>query len=96
MSFNPSSAHEAAQNWLLDPVAFAAFVADTRPFYSKHAIERFARSQWRHPGIVLDHVNREHLVEYRSLRPVHAKVRSRLAGWVDVPHAPAGDRRGYL
>lgn len=87
-----AAANESAQNWLLDPAAFAAFVAETRPFFSKHAIERFARSQQRHPSIVLGRLNREGLVNYRNLRPLHAKVRSRLAGWIDVPYPPGRDR----
>ena len=67
-------ANQRAGAWLIAPGAFQAFVAATRPSFSKARIEAFAAEQRRHPGVVLGRLQREGLVPYKNLRGLLVKV----------------------
>jgi len=79
-----AEANQLAQDWLIDPKAFAEFVAATRPYFSGAKITAFAQSQERHPGIVLGRLHYEGLVPYKNLRTLLVKVKPRLAAWIDT------------
>lgn len=79
-----NEANQLACDWLLEPKAFAAFVADTKPYFSKAAVEKFAKDQSRHPGIVLGRLQHEELVSYQHLRSFLVKVSPFLQDWINV------------
>lgn len=79
-----NEANQLARDWLLDPEAFDAFVADTKPYFAKAAIEEFAKSQNRHPGIVVGRLQHKELVGYQHLRSLLVKVSPFLKDWIDV------------
>jgi len=78
-------ANQVAYNWLIEPEALKSFVKETRPFFSRSKIERFAQSQGRHPGIALGRLQYEKIVEYKHLRSLLVKVSPFLGDWIDVP-----------
>jgi len=78
-------ANQLAQDWLVEPKAFAEFVAVTRPRFSRAKIIAFAQSQKRHPGIVLGRLHYEDdLVHYKNLRTLLVKVKPWLTAWIDT------------
>ncbi|MBI1920953.1 MAG: HigA family addiction module antidote protein [Geobacter sp.] len=77
------AANRLAGEWLLDPKAFKAFVKETRPYFSRSAITRFATSQGRHPGIVLGRLHHDKIVDYKNLRGMLVKVSPLLQDWMD-------------
>ena len=87
-----AEANQMARDWLVDPKAFADFVAVTQPYFSKTNIKSFASSQQRHPGIVLGRLQFYGLVPYRNLRTLLAKVNPFLKDWIDLP-VPAQARQ---
>jgi HTH-type transcriptional regulator/antitoxin HigA len=76
-------ANRLAGQWLLDSKAFNAFVKETKPYFSRAAIVRFAASQSRHPGIVLGRLHHEKLLDYKNLRGLLVKIGPELGDWVD-------------
>jgi len=80
-----AEANQLAQDWLIEPDAYAEFVAATRPRFSRAQIIAFAQSQNRHPGIVLGRLHYEGLVSYKNLRTLLVKVKPCLAAWIDRP-----------
>jgi HTH-type transcriptional regulator/antitoxin HigA len=81
-------ANQLSCYWLLDPEAFAAFVAETKPYFSKTAIEEFAKSQGIHPAIVVGRLQHEELVSYQHLGSLQIKVSPFLKDWIDVSAPP--------
>jgi HTH-type transcriptional regulator/antitoxin HigA len=79
-----AEANQLAQDWLIDPKAFAEFVAATQPYFSGAKITAFAQSQKRHPGIILGRLHYEGLVSYKNLRTLLVKVQACLAAWIDT------------
>jgi len=77
-------ANQLAQDWLIEPEAFAEFAAATRPRFSRAKIIAFAQSQKRHPGIVLGPLHYEGVVPYKNLRTLLVKVKLHLAVWIDT------------
>ena len=77
-------ANQLAQDWLIEPEAFAEFVAATRPRFSRAKIIAFAQGQKRHPGIVLGRLHYEGLAPYKNLRTLLVKVKPCLAAWIDT------------
>jgi HTH-type transcriptional regulator / antitoxin HigA len=69
-----AEANRLAADWLIEPEALQAFVARYRPRFSRKAIEEFARSQGRHPGIVLGRLQNDQQVPHGNLRVLLVKV----------------------
>ena len=78
-------ANALARQWLVDGQALQRFVTETKPYFSKAAIERFAAVQNRHPGIILGRLQHEKHVEYTHLRSLLVKVSPYLQEWIDHP-----------
>lgn len=79
-------ANNLARDWLLDSKAVDAFMDQTRPYFSRSKILRFAEEQKRHPGIVLGRLQYEREVGYSHLRSLLDKIKQYLKEWIDVPH----------
>jgi HTH-type transcriptional regulator/antitoxin HigA len=73
-------ANRIAAKWLVPPRRLRQFMRDTRPFYARAAIERFAREIGRHPGVVLGRLQRDGEVPYANLRRLLEKVSPELEG----------------
>jgi HTH-type transcriptional regulator / antitoxin HigA len=71
-----AEANRLAANWLIDPLALEVFVMKNQPRFSRKAIEEFAQSQRRHPGIILGRLHNEQLVPHKNLRGLLVKVSS--------------------
>jgi HTH-type transcriptional regulator/antitoxin HigA len=76
-------ANSMARNWLIDRDALTAFVGEVNPYFSESRIRSFARSQGRHPAIVLGRLHYERLVPYQNLRKLLVPVGGHLEGWID-------------
>jgi HTH-type transcriptional regulator/antitoxin HigA len=61
-------ANQLAADWLIDASALQGFVNKTSPRFSRKAIETFAKTQARHPGIILGRLHHEEIVPYQNLR----------------------------
>ncbi len=79
-------ASQMASDWLIDKDAYASFVKETAPYFSRQKITRFAESQSRHPGIVLGKLQNDKKVAYENLRSLLEKVGLHLGRWNDVPN----------
>jgi len=79
-----SEANQLAANWLIDPIALQNFVAKHQPQFSRKAIEQFAHSQKRHPGIVLGRLHNDRLVLHKNLRALLVKISPslKLMNWI--------------
>jgi len=77
-----SEANQLAANWLIDPIALQNFVAKHQPQFSRKAIEQFAHSQKRHPGIVLGRLHNDKLIPHKNLRALLVRVNSFLKSMV--------------
>ncbi|NJN86822.1 MAG: HigA family addiction module antidote protein [Leptolyngbyaceae cyanobacterium SL_7_1] len=73
-----SEANQLAANWLIDSQALQEFVVQHKPRFSRKAIEQFAQSQNRHPGIILGRLHNDNLVPHKNLRVLLIKVSSLL------------------
>lgn len=71
-----AEANRLAADWLIEPEALQGFVAKHRPRFSRKAIEEFARSQGRHPGIILGRLQNDIEVPHGNLRVLLIKVGS--------------------
>lgn len=69
-----SEANQLASNWLIDSLALQDFVNKNQPQFSRNAIEQFAHSQKRHPGIILGRLHNDKLVPHKNLRALLIKV----------------------
>jgi HTH-type transcriptional regulator/antitoxin HigA len=77
-------ANEQAKNWLIDPTVYHAFINSVQGrYFSREAIEDFARSLKRHPGIILGRLQRDGYVPYRNLRQLLVKLNGYLEGQID-------------
>ena len=77
-------ANRTARAWLLDQSDVAAWVARTKPYFGRRAIERFAATQQVHPGVVLGQLMFDETVGYKHLRALLVKVSPYLAPWMDM------------
>ena len=75
-------ANRCAAEWLVPTGSLGQFVRQTGPYYSRAAIESFAREIRRHPGIVLGRLQRQGKVPYENLRRLLEKVSPVLVGVV--------------
>lgn len=80
-------ANQRVRSWLIDQNALEAWVARTRPYFSRKAIERFAAEQQIHPGILLGQLMFDETVGYNHLRALLCKVSPYLRDWFD-PASP--------
>ena len=69
-----TEANQLAADWLIDPLALQDFVTRTKPRFSRKAIERFAHSQKRHPGIILGRLHNDQFVPHKNLRVLLVKI----------------------
>ncbi len=69
-----AEANQLAADWLIEPVAFQDFVAKHQSRFSRKAIEQFAHTQNRHPGIILGRLHNDRLVPHKNLRALLLKV----------------------
>ena len=76
-------ANTLAKNWLNTPDSFSNFVQENQPKFSGKVISDFAKTQKRHPGIVLGRLQYEKLVDYKNLRKYLVKVSPYLSNWID-------------
>ncbi len=79
-----------AAGWLVPGEAFENFVAQVKPYFSRQAIERFARSIGRHPSIVAGRLQHDGHVSPAHFRSSIPKVRRHLEPWIDVPEPVYG------
>jgi HTH-type transcriptional regulator/antitoxin HigA len=82
-------ANRMARDWLIARDALTAFVGEVDPYFSESRIRSFARSQGRHPGIVLGRLQHERLVPYQNLRRLLVPVEKYLEAWIDRAGADA-------
>ena len=75
-------ADKLARNWLIKEEALQLFINQTKPKFSKKAIINFAKTQNRHPGIILGRLQHEGLVPYQNLRVLLNKVKPFLSDWI--------------
>ncbi|CCQ58602.1 MULTISPECIES: HigA family addiction module antitoxin [Crocosphaera] len=76
-------ANTLAKNWLITPDTFSNFVQENQPKFSGKVISDFAKTQKRHPGIILGRLQYEKLVDYKNLRKYLVKVSPYLSNWID-------------
>jgi len=79
-----TEASHLAADWLIDSQGLQDFVTGTKKRFSRKAIETFAHTQHRHPGIILGRLQRDNLVPYKNLRPLLVKVSPFLRDWIDI------------
>ncbi len=85
---NERQADKTASDWLLDPVAYGAFVESTPRPFSLRSIEDFARRQSRHPGLVVGRLQHEGLAEWTHFRKTLVNARPLLLEWIDTAVGP--------
>lgn len=79
-----TSANERATEWLIDPEEYKRFLRSVKwPYLSRQVIVDFAKTQRRHPGIILGRLQREGHVSYRNLRELLPRVTSYLGSHID-------------
>jgi HTH-type transcriptional regulator / antitoxin HigA len=76
-------ADKEAANWLIEPQAFQVFVSRFKQYFSRQAIEEFAYTHRRDPGIILGRLQHDKLVEHKNLRALLVKVSPLLENWID-------------
>jgi HTH-type transcriptional regulator/antitoxin HigA len=79
-----TEANQLAADWLIDSHALQDFVTGTRKHFSRKAIEEFARTQDRHPGIILGRLHHDALVPHQNMRALLVKVSPFLSNWIDI------------
>lgn len=77
------AANTKAREWLLEQSALHSWVARTKPYFGRRAIESFATTQRLHPGVVLGQLMFDGTVGYKHLRALLVKVSPFLDGWID-------------
>jgi HTH-type transcriptional regulator/antitoxin HigA len=77
-------ANRLAQDWLINPEELDGFIKTTRPYFSHEKIRAFAKSQGRHPGIVVGRLQYEGVIDYNHSRRFLVEVLSHLRDWIDV------------
>ncbi|MBR8829212.1 MAG: HigA family addiction module antidote protein [Gomphosphaeria aponina SAG 52.96 = DSM 107014] len=67
-------ANQLSCHWLIDTHAFGEFVATHSSRFSTKAIEQFAASQQRHPGIIVGRLHYEGKISYKNHRKYLVKI----------------------
>ncbi len=70
-----AEADRVAGDWLIPPARLGAFIAETRPYYSRVAVLRFAESLGVHPAIVVGRLQSRGEIPYTHHRGQLARVR---------------------
>jgi HTH-type transcriptional regulator / antitoxin HigA len=78
-----TEANQKARDWLISPLAYENFISQTQPKFSSKAIEDFARTQKRHPGIVIGRLQHDEYIGYGNLRKYLIKVHPYLNDWIE-------------
>jgi HTH-type transcriptional regulator / antitoxin HigA len=78
-----TEANQKAAEWLIDTQSFNNFILRNKKVFSRKAIEEFALTQNRHPGIILGRLHHDQLVPHKNLRPLLVKVSPFLETWID-------------
>lgn len=74
-----TEANQLAAGWLLREQELTYFVKRTKPYFSEEKIVVFARSQQRHPGIVVGRLQRDKVMPYKNLSKLKVKVKRYLS-----------------
>ncbi len=82
MNQEETEANRLAADWLLDAEALANFVKKTAPYFSAKQVQVFARSQGRHPGIVVGRLQRDQVIPYQNHQKFLVKVDQYLKDWI--------------
>jgi HTH-type transcriptional regulator/antitoxin HigA len=69
-----NEANQFARDWLINSDDLAQFIKACSPRYSQAAIEEFATSQKRHPGIIIGRLQHEQEISYKNHRQYLVKV----------------------
>ncbi len=77
-----TEANQLAANWLLDAQALNNFVDKTSPYFSAKRVEDFAKSQGRHPGILVGRLKKVEIIPYQNHNKFLVKVDKYLEKWV--------------
>ncbi|QLE54905.1 HigA family addiction module antitoxin [Nostoc sp. TCL26-01] len=67
-------ANQKAAEWLIHPQPYQDFIIRSKKVFSRKAIEEFAQTQSRHPGIILGRLQYDKLVPHKNLRVLLVKV----------------------
>jgi HTH-type transcriptional regulator/antitoxin HigA len=78
-----NEANQFARNWLINPDDLAQLIKTCSHRYSQVAIEEFAASQKRHPGIIVGRLQHEKEISYKNHRQYLVKVDKFLSEWFD-------------
>ncbi len=78
-----TEANQLAADWLLNPQALDSFVKANSPYFSARKVQEFAKSQNRHPGILVGRLQRDKKIPYKNLRKFLVKVDQYLESWTD-------------
>jgi HTH-type transcriptional regulator/antitoxin HigA len=78
-----NEANQFARNWLINPDDLAQLIETCSHRYSQVAIEEFAASQKRHPGIIVGRLQHEKEISYKNHRQYLVKVDKFLSEWFD-------------
>ncbi|MHB9032734.1 MAG: helix-turn-helix domain-containing protein [Anaerolineae bacterium] len=74
VAYEELRANQCARNWLIPPQELADFIEEVGPNFDLTAIERFAASIGRHPGIVVGRLMRDGNLRYNQFRELLVKV----------------------
>lgn len=69
-----NEANQLARDWLINPDDLAQLIKTCSTRYSQAAIEEFATSQKRHPGIIVGRLQHEQEISYKNHRQYLVKV----------------------
>lgn len=74
-----TEANQLSASWLLNEQELMSFVRSTKPYFSEKKVLDFARSQQRHPGIVVGRLQRNGDLSYKNLNKLKVRVKHHLA-----------------
>ena len=79
-----TEANHLAADWLLDPRALKNFVNKTTPYFSGQKVQEFAKSQNRHPGVVVGRLQRDEIIPYTHHKKLLITVDKYLGDWIST------------
>jgi HTH-type transcriptional regulator/antitoxin HigA len=82
VSQEETEANLLAADWLLDAQALKNFVSRTAPYFSAEKVEDFAKSQHRHPGILVGRLKKDEIIPYSHHNKFLVKVDKYLENWI--------------
>ena len=75
-------ADRLASDWLVPPERFSVFLRESKPYFSREQILRFAKEISVHPGIVVGRLQHDRHVSYTHFRNLLDRVKPDLTGTV--------------